>query len=63
MGFIFRRIFRMGPFRWNLSRKGVGVSWGFPGFRVGIAANGRRYLSLGFPGWGLYWIKYFTAIP
>jgi hypothetical protein len=42
-----------------ISRTGIGYSWGFPGFRVGVAADGRRYLSIGIPGTGLYFYKYF----
>ena len=59
MGWRFRRSFNMGPIRWNLSRRGIGGSWGFPGFRVGVSADGRRYLSVGFPGTGLYYQRYF----
>ena len=59
MGWSFRRSFNMGPIRWNLSKSGIGGSWGFPGFRVGVAANGRRYVSLGIPGTGLHYQQYF----
>jgi hypothetical protein len=55
----FRKIFRLGPMRGWISRTGIGYSWGFPGFRVGVAADGRRYLSIGIPGTGLYFYKYF----
>jgi len=54
----WRRSLRVGPFRWNLSRSGVGVSWGIPGLRYGINAYGRRYISIGLPGTGLYFYKY-----
>src|SRR5258708_30129307 len=55
----FRKVFRFGPMRGWLSRSGIGYSWGFPGFRIGVAANGRRYFSIGIPGTGLYFFKYF----
>lgn len=55
----FRKIVRLGPMRGWISRTGIGCSWGFPGFRVGVAADGRRYLSVGIPGTGLYFHKYF----
>jgi hypothetical protein len=58
MAWRFRKVFSTGPFRLNLSRRGVGWSWGVPGLRYGVSADGRRYLSVGFPGLGLYWIKY-----
>lgn len=55
----FRKIVRLGPLRGWLSRTGIGYSWGFPGFRIGVAADGRRYFSIGFPGTGLYFYKFF----
>jgi hypothetical protein len=58
VGWRIRKVFRLGPFRWNLSRSGVGVSWGIPGFRYGINAYGRRYISIGLPGTGIYFYKY-----
>lgn len=57
----FRKVFRIGHMRAWISRTGIGYSWGFPGFRVGVAANGRRYLSVGIPGTGLYFYKYFRS--
>src|SRR5947209_8258371 len=59
MGWRFRKTFRAGPLRWTLTKRGIGYSWGVPGFRVGIAPNGDRYFSVGIPGTGLYFIKYF----
>lgn len=58
MGWRIGRTIRLGPFRWNLSRRGVGVSWGFPGFRYGVNAYGRRYISIGIPGTGIHFYKY-----
>lgn len=58
MAWRFRKVFSSGPLRLTLSRPGVGWSWGVPGLRYGVSANGRRYVSIGFPGLGLYWIKY-----
>jgi hypothetical protein len=58
MGFRFRKSMKSGPFRLNASKKGVGASWGFPGFLVGISLDCRRYFSIGFPGIGLYFMKY-----
>ena len=55
----FRKIIRLGPMRGWLSRTGIGYSWGFPGFRIGVAADGRRYFSIGIPGTGLYFYKFF----
>lgn len=58
---IFRKIFNFGPFRTSVSKSGVGFSWGLPGLRFGVSANGRKYISVGIPGTGLYMIKYFDA--
>jgi Protein of unknown function (DUF4236) len=55
----FRKTFAFGPARTTLTRRGLGASWRFPGFRIGRAANGRWYLSFGIPGSGFYWIKHF----
>jgi len=59
MGFRFRKSFGFGPFRTNLSSKGVGSSFVFFGFRFGVSADGRKYWSFGLKGTGLYYIKYY----
>jgi len=61
MGWRLRRSASFGPFRLNLSRNGIGWSWGIPGLRYGRTATGRPYVSVGFPGLGLYWMKYLTT--
>ena len=60
MSWVFRKIFRLGPIKSTLSKEGVGMSWGIPGFRVGISANGKKYITLGIPGTGIYFTKYFS---
>lgn len=59
MGWTWRKIYRAGPFRTTVSKSGIGYSLGIPGLRIGISPSGRKYLSLGFPGLGFYWVKYF----
>jgi Protein of unknown function (DUF4236) len=54
MGWNFRRSIRLGPFRFNLSKSGVGTSVGVPGFRVGKDAKGRGYQQTCVPGTGIY---------
>jgi hypothetical protein len=61
MSWIFRKVFRLGPFRSTLSKGGVGMSWGVPGFRFGISPTARKYFSIGIPGTGLYFIKYLDS--
>lgn len=46
MGFYVRKSVKAGPFRFNLSKSGVGVSSGVPGFRVGSGPRG-NYVHMG----------------
>ncbi len=52
MGFRIRKSIKAGPFRFNLSGSGVGVSVGIPGLRVGTGPRG-NYVHVG--GSGLYY--------
>lgn len=58
MGWRFRKVFQSGPLHWTWTKKGVVWSIGIPGLRYGISPNGSRYVSLGIPRTGLYFIKY-----
>ncbi|WP_280234470.1 DUF4236 domain-containing protein [Nocardia cyriacigeorgica] len=58
MGFYVRRSVSAGPFRFNLSGSGVGVSVGFPGFRVGSGPRG-NYVAVG--RHGIYYRASFGA--
>ncbi len=53
MGFYYRKSARLGPFRVNLSKSGVGYSVGGRGFRTGVSARGRRYTTFSLPGTGM----------
>jgi hypothetical protein len=46
MGFYLRKSVRVGPLRFNLSKSGIGVSAGIPGFRVGMGPRG-NYVHAG----------------
>ncbi len=46
MGLYLRKSIRVGPLRFNLSRSGVGISVGIPGFRVGSGPRG-NYVHMG----------------
>lgn len=59
MGWSFRKRVKVGLMNVNISKSGVGTSWGIPGLRFGISSNGRKYISIGLTGTGLCWIKYF----
>lgn len=54
MGLYIRKSVRVGPFRFNLSKSGVGVSAGVKGFRVGTGPRG-NYIHIG--RGGLYYRK------
>ncbi|MDV7288429.1 DUF4236 domain-containing protein, partial [Mycolicibacterium fortuitum] len=49
VGFYVRKSLKAGPFRFNLSNSGLGVSVGVPGFRVGTGPRG-NYVRMGHAG-------------
>jgi hypothetical protein len=59
MAWRFRRSKTIGPVRTTISKKGIGSSIGVPGFRVGVSPDGRKFWSVGIPGTGLYYIRYY----
>lgn len=59
MGWRWRKTFSNGPIRTTVSKSGIGWSIGLPGFRYGITPQGRKYISIGIPKTGLYYIWYF----
>jgi hypothetical protein len=59
MGWSYRKSIKKGPFRLNLSRRGVGHSWGNRLFRITHGPDGRRTLSVNLPG-GLHWRKHLS---
>ncbi len=57
MGFRYRKSINLGGgFRINLSKKGVGYSWGIPGYRLTKSANGRLRQTMSIPGTGLSYV-------
>lgn len=54
MGFYIRKSIKAGPFRFNLSRSGIGVSTGVKGLRIGMGPRG-NYIHMGYGG--LYYRK------
>lgn len=58
MGFRYRKSINVGGgFRINLSKHGVGYSWGVPGYRVTKTANGRTRKTYSIPGTGLGYVN------
>ena len=56
MSLIFRRSKSFGPFRFTLSKRGLGVSAGAGPLRIGRGATSRRTLSVRLLT-GLFWRK------
>jgi tetratricopeptide (TPR) repeat protein len=55
--FRFRRSIKLGPgVRLNLSKTGVGMSYGVPGARRSFHSSGRQTASVGIPGTGLGYV-------
>jgi hypothetical protein len=52
MGSYIKKSFKVGPFRFNLSKSGIGTSFGVKGARIGVRPNGRAYSHVG--RFGLY---------
>src|SRR5580658_9908479 len=50
MGFFFRRSTRVGPFRLNFSRAGIGASVGVKGARLTMTPRGTTYVTVGSHG-------------
>src|SRR5712691_3553593 len=50
MGFFFRRSTRVGPFRLNFSRSGIGASVGVKGARLTMTPRGTTYVTVGSHG-------------
>ncbi len=50
MGWHYRKSIKVGPFRINLSRHGVGSSFGNRRFHVSATPAGRRHVTVRLPG-------------
>ena len=58
MGITFRKSINLGGgFRINLSKSGVGYSWGVPGYRITKTATGKVKTTLSIPGTGLRYVE------
>src|ERR1700721_4848074 len=60
MGFYLRKGFNLGPLRLNLSRSGLGASFGVTGARIGVGPRG-SYIHLG--RGGLYYRQSLGTFP
>lgn len=58
MGFRYRKSINLGGgFRINLSKSGVGYSWGTKGYRITKAASGKTRRTYSIPGTGLSYVS------
>lgn len=60
MGLRFRKSIKIGGFRVNLSKSGIGYSFGGKGFRVTKKATGGTRTTVTIPGTGIYYVKDFS---
>lgn len=57
MGFRLRKSINLGGARINLSKSGVGYSFGAKGMRITKCANGRTRNTVGIPGTGISYVS------
>lgn len=58
MGYRFRKSINLGGgFKINLSKSGIGYSWGIPGLRYTKLANGRERHTYSIPGTGISYVE------
>ena len=58
MGYRFRKSINLGGgFKINLSKSGIGYSWGIPGMRYSKLANGRERHTYSIPGTGISYVE------
>lgn len=58
MGLRYRKSINLSHgFRVNISKSGIGASWGGKGFRVTKTAKGSTRFTVGIPGTGLSYVK------
>lgn len=62
MGFRFRKSIKLGGgFRVNLSKSGIGYSWGAKGYTITRTADGRHRQTVSIPGTGLSYVHETSA--
>lgn len=58
MGLRYRKSIKLGGgLRINLSKSGIGYSWGLPGFRISKSPNGTKQKTFYIPGTGISYVK------
>lgn len=62
MGFRIRKSINIGGFRINLSKSGIGYSYGVKGARVTKKSNGGTRITTSIPGTGISYVKEYKEI-
>ena len=63
MGIRFRKSIKISKhIKLNLSKSGIGVSTGIKGLRFGVSPKGRKTVTAGIPGTGVYYQKTFGSV-
>lgn len=58
MGWRYRKSINLGGgFKINISKSGIGYSWGFPGYRHTYSANGSQRKTYSIPGTGISYVE------
>lgn len=57
MGFRFRKSFGGKYFRINISKSGIGYSYGVPGYRKTVLPSGRKRTTVSIPGTGISYVE------
>lgn len=64
MGFRYRKSIKLpGGFRINLSKSGIGYSWGVKGYRVAKTAKGTTRTTASIPGTGISYVQESKSAP
>ena len=57
MGFRYKKSINLGGgIKINLSKSGIGYSWGVKGFRITKTASGKMRKTYNIPGTGVSWV-------
>ncbi len=64
MGLRYRKSIRLGGgFRVNISKSGIGYSWGVPGYRITKTASGKTRHTASIPGTGISYVSENSSKP
>lgn len=64
MGWRWRRSINLGGgAKTTMTSRGMGMSWGLMGFRIGRTPTGSIWVSFTIPGTGISFLKYLSAQP